>query len=55
MKLYKAARKFITDTETSVDIKKWAAEGLAFLSLDADVKAGCYRVMIGCSFTLYNL
>eukprot|EP00118_Oscarella_pearsei_P009978 m.59015 g.59015 ORF g.59015 m.59015 type:complete len:918 (+) comp34855_c0_seq13:42-2795(+) len=38
VKLYKAAKRFIIDSASPVEIKKWAAEGLAFLSLDADVK-----------------
>ncbi len=30
--------RFLCNPLKDVDLKKWAAEGLAFLSLDADVK-----------------
>lgn len=30
--------RFLCNPQKDVDLKKWAAEGLAFLSLDADVK-----------------
>ena len=38
-KLYASCRTFLVrQNEKSVDLKKWAAEGLAYLTLDADVK-----------------
>lgn len=37
-KLVKACRRFLLNSDKSTDIKKWAAEGFAYLTLDADVK-----------------
>lgn len=37
-KLTAACRKFITSPSKSRDIRRWAVEGFAYLSLDADVK-----------------
>lgn len=37
-KLVKACKKFLTSPEKGTDLKKWAAEGFAYLTLDADVK-----------------
>lgn len=37
-KLTSACKKFITSSTRSRDIRKWAVEGFAYLSLDADVK-----------------
>lgn len=36
--LSKACRKFMCNPTKDVDLRKWAAEGLAYLTLDADVK-----------------
>ncbi|ESO08016.1 hypothetical protein HELRODRAFT_110263 [Helobdella robusta] len=36
--LSKACRKFLCNPTKDVDLRKWAAEGLAYLTLDADVK-----------------
>ncbi|XP_033096200.1 protein unc-45 homolog B-like isoform X2 [Anneissia japonica] len=36
--LAKQLRKFLVKTEKDHDLRKWAAEGLSYLSLDADVK-----------------
>lgn len=36
--LAKACRKFLKNPAKDIDLRKWAAEGLAYLSLDADVK-----------------
>ena len=38
VKLEKACRKFLVQSKKGDSLKKWATEGLAFLSLDADVK-----------------
>ena len=37
-KLYRSCREFLTKEEKGGDLKKWAAEGLAYLTLDADIK-----------------
>ena len=37
-KLYKACRKFLTGTKKEFDLRKWAAEGLAYLTMNADIK-----------------
>ena len=37
-KLTSACKKFVTSLNKSRDIRRWAAEGFAYLSLDADVK-----------------
>lgn len=37
-KLVSACKKFITSSSRSRDIRRWAVEGLAYLSLDSDVK-----------------
>lgn len=37
-KLTSACKKFLTQFNDNHDLKKWAAEGLAYLTLDADVK-----------------
>lgn len=36
--LAKACRRFLCNPAKDVDLRKWAAEGLAYLTLDADVK-----------------
>ena len=38
LKLEKACRKFLVNSKKGASIRKWAAEGLAFLSMDAEVK-----------------
>lgn len=38
VKLEKACRKFLVRSKKGDNVKKWATEGLAFLSLDAEVK-----------------
>ncbi|XP_071854047.1 protein unc-45 homolog B-like isoform X2 [Apostichopus japonicus] len=38
LKLSKEVQRFLVNAQKDHDLKKWAAEGLAFLSLDADVK-----------------
>ncbi len=38
VKLEKACRKFLVRSKKGDNLKKWATEGLAFLSLDAEVK-----------------
>jgi hypothetical protein len=43
--LAKKVRPFLIGDDKSVDIKKWAAEGLAFLTLDADVKGQWHPLM----------
>lgn len=37
-KLVAACRKFLISSDKSHDLKKWASEGFAYLTLDADVK-----------------
>ena len=37
-KLYNTCRKFLMSTKKEFGLKKWACEGLAYLTLDADVK-----------------
>lgn len=37
-KLATACRKFLVNPQNDKDIRKWAAEGLAFLTLDAEIK-----------------
>lgn len=37
-KLSKACRQFLINPSKDKDIKKWSAEGLAYLTLDADIK-----------------
>lgn len=36
--LAKACRKFLNDPNKSVDLRRWGTEGLAYLTLDAEVK-----------------
>lgn len=36
--LAKACRKFLTSPTSNLELKQWATEGLAYLTLDADVK-----------------
>ncbi|XP_064596944.1 protein unc-45 homolog B-like [Liolophura sinensis] len=36
--LAKACRRFLTNPTKDIDLRKWATEGLAYLTLDADVK-----------------
>ena len=36
--IYVLFRRFLKNPAKDVDLRKWAAEGLAYLSLDADVK-----------------
>ncbi|KXJ04464.1 Protein unc-45-like A, partial [Exaiptasia diaphana] len=38
LKLYKSARKYLTKPKKEMDFRRWAAEALSFLSMDADVK-----------------
>ncbi|KAK3087864.1 hypothetical protein FSP39_011661 [Pinctada imbricata] len=38
LSLAKACRKFLNNPTKDVDLRKWATEGLAFLTLDGDVK-----------------
>ena len=38
VKLEKTCRKFLMSSKKEENLKKWAAEGIAFLSLDAEVK-----------------
>lgn len=38
LKLAEACRKFLLSPKSSQDTKKWAAEGLSYLTLDAEVK-----------------
>lgn len=38
VKLEKSCRKFLVSAKKGASVKKWAAEGLAFLTLDAEVK-----------------
>ncbi|XP_062520581.1 protein unc-45 homolog B-like [Corticium candelabrum] len=38
LRLYKAARKYLVEEKKDVELQKWAAEGVAFLVIDADVK-----------------
>ncbi|XP_797752.4 protein unc-45 homolog B [Strongylocentrotus purpuratus] len=38
VKLAKQVRSFLVNSQKDHDLKKWSAEGLAYLSLDADVK-----------------
>jgi hypothetical protein len=36
--LAKKIKPFLTGSDKTLDCRKWASEGLAYLSLDADVK-----------------
>jgi Tfp pilus assembly protein PilF len=38
LKLEKICRKYLVSSKKGEDLRKWAAEGIAFLSLDAEVK-----------------
>ncbi|EDO37148.1 predicted protein [Nematostella vectensis] len=38
LKLYKSARSYLTKPKKEIEFRKWAAEALSFLSMDADVK-----------------
>lgn len=38
LKLEKACRKFVVSSKKNATLKKWATEGLAFLTMDAEVK-----------------
>lgn len=38
LKLYKSVRSFLTKSKKEIELRKWAAEGLSFLTMDADVK-----------------
>ena len=38
-KLAEACRRFLINPSKDQDLRKWATEGLSFLTLDADVKA----------------
>ncbi|XP_048256515.1 protein unc-45 homolog B-like [Haliotis rufescens] len=38
LSLAKSCRKFLTNPAKDVDLRKWATEGLAYLTLDGDVK-----------------
>lgn len=38
LKLYKSARSFLVRPREEMELRKWASEGLSFLTLDADVK-----------------
>ncbi|XP_048589916.1 protein unc-45 homolog A isoform X3 [Nematostella vectensis] len=38
LKLYKSARSYLTKPKKEIESRKWAAEALSFLSMDADVK-----------------
>lgn len=38
LKLYKSVRSFLTKSKKDLELRKWAAEGLSFLTMDADVK-----------------
>ena len=37
-KLYKTCRSFLMNSDKDLELKKWACEGLAYLSFDAEVK-----------------
>uniref|UniRef100_A0A2C9M6M8 Condensin complex subunit 1 C-terminal domain-containing protein n=1 Tax=Biomphalaria glabrata TaxID=6526 RepID=A0A2C9M6M8_BIOGL len=37
-KLAKICRKFLINPAKDIDLRKWATEGLAYLTLDADIK-----------------
>ncbi len=51
VKLEKACRKFLVRSKKGDNLKKWATEGLAFLSLDAEVK----EALIGDEHALKSL
>ena len=38
LKLFDACKKFLARSDRSFDLKKWACEGLAYLTVDAEVK-----------------
>ncbi|PFX12542.1 Protein unc-45-like A [Stylophora pistillata] len=38
LKLYKSVRSLLTKSKKDLELRKWAAEGLSFLTMDADVK-----------------
>ncbi|XP_028404968.1 protein unc-45 homolog A-like [Dendronephthya gigantea] len=38
LKLYKSARSYLVRPKEEMELRKWASEGLSFLTLDADVK-----------------
>lgn len=38
MKLAQACRKFLINPKKDKDLRRWAAEGLSYLTLDAEVK-----------------
>ncbi|XP_078383074.1 protein unc-45 homolog B-like [Oculina patagonica] len=38
LKLYKSVRSFLIKSKKEMELRKWAAEGLSFLTMEADVK-----------------
>ncbi|XP_074607020.1 protein unc-45 homolog B-like isoform X1 [Acropora palmata] len=38
LKLYKSVRSFLTKSKKGMEVRKWAAEGLSFVTMDAEVK-----------------
>ncbi|XP_015766068.1 PREDICTED: protein unc-45 homolog B-like [Acropora digitifera] len=38
LKLYKSVRSFLTKSKKDMEVRKWAAEGLSFVTMDAEVK-----------------
>lgn len=38
LKLYKSVRSFLMKSKKDMELRKWAAEGLSFLTMEADVK-----------------
>lgn len=38
LKLYKSVRSFLIKSKKDMELRKWAAEGLSFLTMEADVK-----------------
>ena len=41
--------RFLVGDQANVDCKQWAAEGLAYLTLDADVKVTSHAARVSCS------
>lgn len=38
LKLYKSVRSFLIKSQKDIEVRKWAAEGLSYLTMDAEVK-----------------
>lgn len=44
-KLAEACRRYLIDNSKNIDSRRWAAEGLSYLTLDAEVKGKIYLLL----------